>query len=240
MRSPSAAELIRVWELGQGADNWYRGLLLLAPLFPTRSLRDLSAIALGTRNAYLLALRSRLFGPLLEAIVTCPKCTVRIEFSIAIETLLERRPPDCDSAYATRFVLEHGNVPIAYRLLCSDDLKDVADAPPSRAASLLAERAAATVARDSPERESLTAELADAMLTADPLADINLGIACEACRYEWSANFDIIVFLWHEIEAEVQRLFDDVHRLGRAYGWSEAMILTMSSHRRRHYLERVS
>jgi hypothetical protein len=240
MRSPSAAELIRVWELGQGADNWYRGLLLLAPLFPARSLRDLSAITLGTRNAHLLALRARLFGPLLEAIVTCPKCAVRIEFSIAIQALLGSSPADCDSAYATRFVLDDDRTPIAYRLLCTDDLKEVADALPFQAATLLAERAVIAITGDSAERERLTAELADAMLTADPLADINLGIACEACGYEWSARFDIVIFLWHEIEAEVERLFDDVHRLGNAYGWSEAIILTMSSHRRRHYLERVS
>lgn len=239
MRTPSAAELIRIWELGQGRGTWFRGLLLLAPLFPNRSLRELGATALGTRNARLLELRAQIFGPTVEAIVNCPACTVAIEFSMAIETMLEQHAEDCDSVYSFPLSFDLDGSEIVCRLLCSDDLQALEHAKSASVLASLGTRAAVQIPEALDVTNVLFEKIADAVLTADPLADIRFGVSCSDCGHEWSVDFDAVSFLWKEIEAEVARLFDDVHRLSAAYGWSEAIILAMSAHRRRQYLERT-
>jgi hypothetical protein len=241
VRAPSAAELIRVWELGQGRKLWYRALLLLAPVFPDSAFRALGEMTLGARNAYLLALREKLFGPALDATVRCPSCAERIQFSVSTEMFLPEPPEGRPSAYESTFTCQVGDTELAYRLLCSYDLAAVSrlhDA--AYAEDALTSRAilgAPEGVRMSPQA---IAAVEDAIVTVDPLADIRLGFDCAACAHEWTSSFDIASFLWTEVDAEVRRLFDEVHRLGVTYGWSEAAILTMSAQRRREYLTRAS
>ena len=77
------------------------------------------------------------------------------------------------------------------------------------------------------------------MAEADPLADIQLDLTCPSCERRWRAVFDIVSFLWTEIEVWAWRTLSDVHTLARAYGWSERDILTLSPTRRQFYLEMV-
>jgi hypothetical protein len=49
--------------------------------------------------------------------------------------------------------------------------------------------------------------------------------------------FDVVSYLWGEIEDWAERLLRDVHSLAAAYGWSERDIVGMSALRRRLYLE---
>ena len=85
----------------------------------------------------------------------------------------------------------------------------------------------------------VVAGVAESMAQADPLADIQLNIDCPACRHRWRAAFDIVSFLWTEIEAWAGRILSEVHTLARAYGWREAEILALSAARRQFYLEMV-
>jgi hypothetical protein len=81
--------------------------------------------------------------------------------------------------------------------------------------------------------------MADAMAEADPLADIQLGMTCPFCDHRWRVVFDIVSFLWTEIEAWAWRMLADVHTLAQAYGWGEREILTLSPTRRQFYLDMV-
>jgi len=78
-----------------------------------------------------------------------------------------------------------------------------------------------------------------AMAEADPLADIEISISCPSCRHGWQAAFDIVSFLWNEIESWVWRIMSDVHALASAYGWRERDVLELSPTRRQFYLEMV-
>jgi len=75
------------------------------------------------------------------------------------------------------------------------------------------------------------------MSSADPMADIHLALNCPNCAHKWEAAFDIVAFLWREISAAARRLLREVHTLASAYGWTQPEILSLSSARRRVYLE---
>lgn len=238
MRTPSAAEVLRIWELGSGKRAWYRALLLLAPMFPKATFGALADLTLGSRNAYLLTLRERLFGSTLSSIVTCDACGEKTEITISTHDLLAQAPAAARFAGDDALHVATPDGDIACRLLSSRDLQAVATAPTSSdAQSVLVDRA---VLDDAPPLGPESREcIADAIVTADPLADIRLGVTCASCSRSWATSFDIAQYLWTEIEAEVSRLLDHVHRIAGAYGWSEATVLAMSRARRREYLRRA-
>jgi len=78
------------------------------------------------------------------------------------------------------------------------------------------------------------------MTQADPQADVQIALCCPACEHKWQEAFDILSFLWEEIDAWVYRTLNDVHVLASAYGWSESEILAMSAWKRQAYLDLVS
>ena len=86
----------------------------------------------------------------------------------------------------------------------------------------------------------ILAEIEREMLEMDSQADVHLEFDCPACSAKWSAVFDILAFLWGELDAWAQRLLLEVHSLASAYGWREADILEMSATRRSIYLNMVS
>jgi len=87
--------------------------------------------------------------------------------------------------------------------------------------------------------DGVIAALTAQMAQADPQADLQLDLSCPACRHRWLAAFDMITFLWNEIDSWARRMLREVHALASAYGWSEADILSMSATRRHLYLDLI-
>jgi hypothetical protein len=81
--------------------------------------------------------------------------------------------------------------------------------------------------------------LADDMRQRDPGAEVRMALSCPICGHAWSATFDIVSYLWSEIEDWAQRLLADVCVLATACGWSERDILGLSPTRRQIYLDMV-
>lgn len=71
----------------------------------------------------------------------------------------------------------------------------------------------------------------------DPQADIQIVACCPVCSYSWEVPFDIMSYLWTEIDNWARHLLHEVYLLARAFGWSEHDILGMSTQRRQFYLE---
>jgi hypothetical protein len=84
--------------------------------------------------------------------------------------------------------------------------------------------------------EAITAAMAE----ADPQAEVELSLRCLMCGNQWLAPFDVVSFLWREIDAWATHILREVHQLASAYGWSERDILALSPLRRRHYLELIA
>ena len=81
MRHLSARELLDVWERGQFARPFERALLLLTAA-ESENTQAVAALAIGGRNARLLLLRERLFGPRITSVTTCPACGESLELTL--------------------------------------------------------------------------------------------------------------------------------------------------------------
>ena len=251
---PSAARLLEVWERGAACSPPRRALLLLGVAHPGLDPAILGALPVGRRDALLLRLRARLFGPRLDATAACPACNERVEFTLSLPDLL---PSVSDPAAAAEelvrpvppgpLVLELEDHALTLRPPSADDLVALENhRDPAAAEAELLRRCVLSARRDDQPIESaalpgpLVAAVSARIAEADPLSDLRLGLSCPACSHAWSDPLDIAACLWRELEAWAARLLREVHLLATAYGWTEDAILALSPVRRRHYLDLIA
>ena len=220
--------MLDLWERGFGLSPVERGLLLLKAAFPDQPREALAALPLGERDARLAALSCRMFGSRAEALAECPACGERLEVPLDLPGLY-RDPPGAGAGE----IDAHGRR-IRFRVPDSADLLAVAGMEPDAARDALLARC--TGSSDS-FPEPVRGALEQAMEEADPRANVILSLHCPACGHAWRELFDLVDFLWREMEGWARRILAEVHTLARAYGWSERDILAMSPWRRRFYME---
>jgi hypothetical protein len=238
MDNLSASELLDVWERGFARPLPGRILKLLAAAFPDESIDELAELSIGCRDARLLRLRERLFGPELTAVAQCPACGEQVESTFRVDDV---RLEDEDAAQPLHSVGVEG-YRATFRLPTSSDLLALTD--PRTARETLLTRCLNEVFGPDGEAVSVgalpaevTSAIAGQMAAADPQADIELRVSCPSCDHRWAAAFDIASFLWKELHAWALRTLRDVSRLARSYGWRETDVLSLSATRRQIYLE---
>ncbi|HNP71097.1 MAG TPA: hypothetical protein PLO33_01430 [Kouleothrix sp.] len=239
MYERSAAAVLDAWERGRTLGPARQALLLLDLTGANADARQLSV---GQRDTLLMELRARMFGTHIAALAECPACGERLELGFALDDV--RAAPPADPA--APIDLRAGEYTLQARPPSAADLVAL------EAYTGLAERRTrlieccvlaaysteqAVPARDLPE--DLVDQLAARLAEADPQADVQLALDCPRCGHGWHALFDIVAFLWRELDAWAQRTLHDVHTLACAYGWREAEILALSAERRALYLELV-
>lgn len=234
MQRLDAKAVLELWESGRGRHPLDRALLLADMAEPELAPERLATLPLGQVNRRLLDLRQRLFGAKLASMVRCPDCREMIEISLEVADFLAL--PERDETRALR--LEEGG-----HVFRPPSLKDLAALvnDPDRDDSGLALLRHCCLQGDplAPEVEEMLESVGRAMEALDPLADLDIQLACGACGAASSVRLDIGRFLWAEIETEARTLLREVDAIARAYGWSEAAILALNPARRRSYLDMV-
>lgn len=234
MPALSPARLLAIWESGARRHPIDRALVLFALAAPHRNPDDLADAPLGERNAAIMALRESCFGSQLNAWVDCPGCGERMEFDLHPSML----PPQPSHPVDEIIVSEVRFTPPTSRHLAAVTGCD----HPEEAAMALLRQCMIDETGNEVEPTQLAALMeaaGTAIDDADPWAELSLDLPCPSCGQEVSASFDIAAYLWDELDTHAQRLFNDVHTLAGAYGWTEPDILALSNSRRAAYLDRV-
>jgi len=242
MHALTPAELLEVWELGMRQANDQKALTLLSAALPEETRASLAQKSLGRRNVLLLSVREGLFGPRFIGATGCPACGERLELNFRTEDIRVAPIPEV----AEPLTLETSDYQVVFRLPTSEDLAMVRGYEDADVvARLLLERCLLSARHDEEEisMEALPAEIVEAvedtMGEADPQANIRLSLTCPGCGHQWLANFDILTYLWKELDAWARRVLREVHYLASAYGWSETDILHLRPWRRQIYLDMI-
>ena len=240
MHALSARHLLEVWESGFSQAPAEQALALLAAARPDVSRDALAALSIGARDASLLNLREGLWGPEMIAVVACSSCRETLELSLDTRELLsghQREQTEELSASLDGYKIAF-RVPTSFDVIAASRHYD-----PEQGRALILDRCLLSVEKGetsvtsgdlSPE---VLAAVEERMTEADPLADIQLDLTCPSCEGRWQAVFDIVSFLWTELDVWARRMLRDVHILARAYGWSEMDVLALSPTRRQFYLD---
>ena len=242
MPTLSDQEVIRVWETGLEQHPVDRAITVLAAAFPQATRDELAALSVGRRDGFLMDARQTNFGSTVSGVAECPGCGELLEWTLDLASVRDRRADAGGDSVPMRLAIE--GYDLLYRLPDSTDLAAVTsgDNVAGGRAALL-RRCVLEARRDGAEvepaslPEAVAARLAEEMEARDPQAETLLGFECPDCGVSWQALFDVLPFVWAEIQSRARRLLGEVHVLARAYGWSESDILGMSPVRRRFYLE---
>jgi hypothetical protein len=239
LRPLTNLELLQVWENGLNQPVIEKTLLLLSKACAANTVDEVGRLSIGNRDAKLMQLREWTFGRRLENIATCPHCGESIEWESDVKELY-LQSPNADPSVET-FALEKNGFNIKFRLPDSFDMLH-ASTKYGDSRKILAACVLEVYQQDKESAiDDISEEAWDAlnqrMAQEDPQADIEMNINCPACLQQWEANFDIVQYLWAEINNWAQRTMQEVYLLARAFGWPEKDILTMSSYRRQLYIE---
>jgi hypothetical protein len=238
MRTPHTAELLDAWDNGQHQPHLTR-VLRLVQLTLAGEHTDPASLPVGLRDARLLMLRERLFGPRLQNQAICPACSLPVEWETQTTDLLLQEPdpvlPDTDY----RLTIE--GYQVRFRLPDSTDLAGLTDAA---GAGILLNCITEARLQDQAISPSLLpasvlAALDQRMAELDPQADVRMQLSCPECRHRWEAHFDITTYLWKELDNWAVHLLRDIRTLAGAFGWSEDQVLRLSPFRRQAYINLI-
>lgn len=238
MQPVAAASLLDLWEGARSEAPGERALRLLALAEPGLPAQELEAWSVGQRDRALLALRDRVFGPVLTALAPCPQCESTLELEFAVPDILVDAQPQPQGPQKVAV----GDYVVTFRSPTAGDLGGLPDDEDEAVRRLLARcvlHACRGDRREPPDElpDEVHEAVAAAMAAADPQADVELSLSCPDCAAQWRATFDIVEFLWIELAAWARGVLREIAALAHAYGWSERDSLAMSAWRRRHYLE---
>ena len=243
MRALSASELLVAWERGLKQRPVERALTLLAATDSECPRDALAKLCIGRRDDRLLSLREQMFGAELNSLADCPGCGERLELTLTAADLRASSSVPAPEELS----LNVDDWQVEFRLPNSDDLLQIADVKDATAGrGLLLRKCILSAARNQKAQavdglpEKVVTAVIQRMADSDPQGNVQLALSCPVCACEWRTSFDIVSFLWSEINAWAHRMLREVHTLARAYGWREADILALSPWRRQVYLEMAS
>ncbi|MEO6672187.1 MAG: hypothetical protein ABIN93_02045 [Ginsengibacter sp.] len=244
MRSLTEKELLNVWEDCIDLSLTETSLHLIGAASSISDLSGIAALSIGQRDVRLLQLREWMFGSRLKNMAVCPHCSESIEWENNVNDL-RLQPILADAGKV--FNAEIDGFKISYRLPTSRDIfnldHDAYDNGNSVNALLsqcileIKENSVTHAAKDLPQ--NIIAQLNEHMSHEDPQADITILLTCPSCAGQWQAGFDIMSYLWSEINSWARHILQEVYILAKFFGWSENDILKISPKRRQLYLQMV-
>lgn len=244
MKQLSAEELLMEWENSLPLPLIDRSLNLLSRLTGA-GYATVARWSVGERDALLLEFREWLFGEKLLNLSACPSCGTQVEWEIQIPDIRAHSP--VPEPGTRRFQHQSGPYLIDFRLPDSLDMKDALFSPEKMADPLkTVARCIVGAGKSGTETDpaalppEILEEIGDRMGEEDPLSLITMELHCPSCYKQWEATFDIMHYLWKEIDSWAQKMLRDVASLAKAFGWSEKEILRMTPSRRNLYLDIVT
>lgn len=205
------------------------------------------ALTAGDREALLLHLRRLTLGDAMPCVLTCPVCDAQMDLDLAASTLLV--PPYLDAAphHEATVPVNGTTYRVRFRLPTGADQEAVAGAArqdPQAAATALLRRCVEAVTDveghvvdAEPVLPALAAHLDERMAELDTQAEILLTLACPDCGHTFTTVFDTAAYLRRELAQRTRHLYREVHLLAFYYHWSEREIMSMTSTKRRRYLD---
>lgn len=240
MRPLTAHELLNIWENSSGQSLVNRSLDMIRVSCAT-DLTDPAMLSIGERDTRLFRLREWLFGSDLLNMAECPQCHEKLEWIMSVSELPLKLSEQKERML--RYTLEVSPYTIQFRLPNSYDLmtalSDTAyQADPRKLFfdCILDAKNGNVQCQPQELPDDVLDQLDQRLAEEDPCSDISMLLRCSGCGHGWELPFDIVSYLWTEIDNWARHMLQEVAILASAFGWSEAEILTMSPQRRRVYL----
>jgi hypothetical protein len=196
-----------------------------------------SRLSVGDRVLLMLHLREQVLGDALHCTLDCPKCSEKMSLDMSVTALLEQRAVATVSAFVETdglFMKVRPATHLDQELLLSNSPGGI---------QTFAESCIVSCEPPLPSggaKEAVVIAIDKKLKEMDPLADIVLELKCPGCGHGFETVFDPEAFLLNELEMQSRQLDWEVHWLAFHYHWSEESILSLTSKKRRRYVEFIN
>ena len=231
MNVPGTKEMLNIWERSRGKPLVEKTMDLLYIASP--DMADPATLAIGERDARLLQLRERMFGSELLNVAECPDCHEKIEWTTKVGELLSQ-DKNSNAGANPVYTLEADEYSIRFRLPNSYDMIRVSTDSVYRSNPKKLFLDCIVEAKKDLENcapgdvpDEILNELDKRMAEEDPQAEIAMLLTCPKCAHQWNMRFDIVSYLWTEIDSWARHVLQEVITLASALSWSESDILGM-------------
>ncbi len=230
--------LLTAWDRCTTEHDLDRALTMLSLALPNSDRVQLAELSIAERNLLLLRLREISFGSRLKCFAACSQCGAALEFALSASSLIAglQATPASD-------VIEWNDDDGQYmmRAVNTTDLIASLDSPNVEQAQeqLLARCLTILGSANPPSLRTLPA-VTEAFEQLNAASEMSCVITCPDCSNAETLDLDVARFLWLEVRQAARRLFEQIHELASAYGWSEQIIARMTPQRREAYLEMLS
>lgn len=244
MKSLSAEQLLLVWEQAHGFSILQKNLLLLEMIQEESEQTEIADLSIGQRDTRLLTLRTSIFGSSLHNTIDCPNCNSKMEWDMNLQDLMVQPETDRENSHEHELIVDE--LQVRFRLPNSRDISRVLSENGDEVmpVSLLKQcildiKPVKGKKKVTSIPENVISVLGEKISELDPAADISMNISCPSCGFQWEATFDIMSYLWAEIDNWAHKTLQEVYILASAFSWAEKDILNMDAGRRQYYIEMI-
>jgi hypothetical protein len=236
MRSLDSLDVLELYTSAGNSGLASRALAILASAMPSEQHVELP---LGQRDALLMAVRAKTFGPKFTISSQCPECGEKVVINSTAETVgLTLTNNSIQPAEAQ--IRRIGAHDVELRPITAGNLAEAeTHCDSDRIRQHLLSRCVTAIdgVAGAYPPDAIASPVEDALADLDPLAEIELETSCPICAATWNETFDAADFVWNDIRVEAVRIMTEVAILARFYHWPEREILALPAARRRFYVE---
>jgi hypothetical protein len=200
----------------------------------------LKKLSLGDRASLLLSARKLMIGDAIACTAVCPSCGKAMSLDLSADGILRTGHPEPMRDYG----LEVSGFRLRVRPLTGED-QDLLVSIASGVDTLVQELAKACIVWSEPDLparlpEPLLEVIGSRLEEIDSLSDVTLRLSCPDCGHAFGASFPVEEFVLKELGMHRHQLEREVHWLAFHYHWSEGQILSLSTAKRKRYVELVN
>lgn len=228
--------LLQVWEIGTGQASIEKALTILSAAFPNTNKTALATWSIEQRDTQLFWIRQSIFGNQFINNANCPQCNEKVEWEMNISDF--SLPPFSENIISENYSFNLADYFFNYRLPTSEDLRSEDPIEIFKNCLIESKKNEQDVSFDQLPQE-IKESLEKEIQRNSPIANTSMLLNCPNCKHQWTMLFDIVSYLWVEIDIWAKRILQDVFILASNFGWSEQEILNMTPLRRQTYLNMI-
>lgn len=228
--------ILDVWDHCVGKNQTIKGASLASLAFHDAHTSNIENWSIEKRDVALFHVRKSLFGNHFNNITNCPHCNQRVEWELDFQQLgipsLESVPDNVEIPINTPDYHLRVRLPLSNDLFGKDEFEIIKNC-------ILNFKEYQGEAIDKTIPKIIINQINYEFDKVCKASNITYLLSCAECSHEWQVFFDIVSYLWQEIDQWAKTFLDQIYMLAKAFGWSERDIINMSENRRHHYLNLI-
>lgn len=227
------SSILNIWDSCVDKNQAFKGVALASLALNEKNHSNISDWSIEKRDVALFHVRKTLFGNKFSNIAHCPQCNQTVEWDLYLQQM--GIPNLIDIPDNLEIPIKIADYNLMVRLPNSNDLfSNNKDKIIENCILNFKEYNEQLIDQKIPD--ILVNQISSKYDEICKASNITYHLNCVECEHKWQVIFDIVAYLWKEIDQWAKSFLGQIYMLAKTFGWSETDIINMSDNRRNYYL----